>query len=98
MRIVECMSTNEWAMVGALGIDELTGIIPRYHRAATNSTARPATSAFCQRSQETSLKAQNCDKGLDKFVRKFNPKGEMEAIMFVALGCRENHGWAVYCT
>jgi hypothetical protein len=98
IRIVECLSTNEWAMVGALGNDELAGIIPSYHRAATNSTAFPTASPFCQRVQEATLKTQNYDKGFDKFVRKFNPKEEMEATMFVALGCREDHGWAVYCT
>jgi hypothetical protein len=40
---------------------------------------------------------KNYNKGFDKFVRKFNPKEEMEATVAIALGCSEDHGWAVYC-
>jgi hypothetical protein len=46
---------------------------------------------------EAGLKTQNYDKWFDKFVRKFNPKDETEATVAIALGCREDHGWAVYC-
>jgi hypothetical protein len=31
-------------------------------------------------------------------VRKYNPKKEIDATISVALGCREDHGWAIYCT
>jgi hypothetical protein len=45
---------------------------------------------------EAVLKTQNYDNGFEKFVRRFNPKEEMEATVAIALGCREDHGWAVY--
>jgi hypothetical protein len=97
-RIIERLETKEWAMVGLLGNDELTGVIPRHHKASTRPEALPTASAFCQRVHEAGLKTQNYDKGFDKFVRKFDPKEEMEATGAVTLGCREDHGWAVYCT
>jgi hypothetical protein len=78
--------------------DDLTGVIPSYHRAATNPVASSTASTFCQRVQEAALKTQNYAKGFDRFVPKFTPKEEMEATMFVAPGCREDHGWAVYWT
>jgi hypothetical protein len=98
LRIAECVSTRQWAMVGALGNDDVSGIIPSHHRASTNRKALPAASAFWQRVQEAALKTQNYDKGFDKFVRKYNPKKEVEATMAIALGCREDHGWEVYRT
>jgi hypothetical protein len=54
--------------------------------------------AFYQRIQVSALKRQNYDKGFDKLIREYNPKKEMEATICTALGCREDHGWAVYCT
>jgi hypothetical protein len=97
MRIVECLATKEWAMVGSLGSDELTGVIPRFHRAETKPEALSTASALNERVHEAGLKTQNYDKGFDKFVRKLNLKEEMEATVAVALGCREDHGSAVYC-
>jgi hypothetical protein len=86
------------AMVGSLGDDELTGPIPRHHKATPRPEALPTSSTFYQRVHEAGLKTQNYDKGFDKLVRKFNPKEEMAVTVAVTLGCQEDHGWAVCCT
>jgi hypothetical protein len=44
---------------------------------------------------EAALKTQNYDKGFDKFIRKFNPKREMSAVVAVEEGFQGDHGWAV---
>jgi hypothetical protein len=85
-------------MVGSLGNDESTGVIPHYHRALPRPEALPVASAFYQRVHEAGLKTQNLDKGFDKFIRKFNPKEEMTETMVVTLGCQGDHGLALYST
>jgi hypothetical protein len=84
--------------VGALGNDEVSGVIPSYHRATPRPEALPTASAFYQRVHEAELKIQNYDKGFDKFTRKFNPTEEMTATVAVTLGYQDDHGWAVHRT
>jgi hypothetical protein len=88
MDICACLQTKEWAMVGSLGNDESTWVIPQYHRALPRPEALLTASDFYQRVDEAGLKTQNYDKGFDEFVRKFNPKEEMTAPMAMCLGCQ----------
>jgi hypothetical protein len=97
-RATEMVQTKEWAMVGALGNDMVSGKIPDYEQATPRQEALPMASAFYQRAHEAGLKTQNYDKGFDKFVRKSNPKEEMTATIAAALGCQDDHGCAVYGT
>jgi hypothetical protein len=85
-------------MVGSLGNDAISGKIQSYHRATPRPEALPMASVFHQRIHEVGLKTQNYNDGFDNFVRKFNQTEEMMATIAVALGCQDDHGWAVYCT
>jgi hypothetical protein len=97
-RLVESLETKEWAMVGSIGNDEACGMISQCHRAQPAPESLPMSVAFCQRDHETGLKTQNCDKCLDRFVRKYDPEEEMSATVAV-VSCRHgDQGWAVYCT
>jgi hypothetical protein len=49
-----------------------------------------------ERILEAGLRTQNYDKGLEKFVRKFDPAEEMSATVSVQSGWQGEHGWAVY--
>jgi hypothetical protein len=96
--VSEQLQTSEWAMVGSLGNDSLSGIIPSYHRLQTPPGVISLTSAYNQRIRESGLRTQNYDKGLDRFVGKFDPGVEMFATMAVYEGHYCDHGWAVNIT
>jgi hypothetical protein len=44
---------------------------------------------------EAALRTQNYDKGLDKFVWKFNPEEELSAVVAIESGRQGDQGWAV---
>jgi hypothetical protein len=44
---------------------------------------------------DSGLRTQNYDKGLDKYVRKFDPAEESSAVVAVHTGWQSDHGWAV---
>jgi hypothetical protein len=98
MNITEVLSSNEWAMVGALGDCSTSGEMPRGHRAMTHPDGLATAYAFFHRVHEVGLKTQNYDKGFEKFVRKCEPTEGMAAVISIALCCREDHGGAVYLT
>jgi hypothetical protein len=52
--------------------------------------------AYNLRIRAAGLKTQNCDKGMDRVVRKFDPDEEMCATVAVYSGRYEDHGWEVY--
>jgi hypothetical protein len=98
MRVTEQLQTSEWAMVGSLGNDSLSGIIPAYHRLQNPPEALPTASIYDQRIRESDFRTQNYDKGMDRFIRKFEPDVEMSATISVYEGHCCARGRAVYCT
>jgi hypothetical protein len=54
--------------------------------------------AFNQRIHNAGFKAQNYDKGFDRFVRNFKPAAEMQATVSIVKGFHAGHGTAVYYT
>jgi hypothetical protein len=95
MRITERLTTTEWAMIGSLGNDASNGEIPIHYRLPTPSEAVPVTMALNLKIRDFGLKTQNYDKGLDRFVRTFNPDEEMTAIMSLYKGHYHDDGSAV---
>jgi hypothetical protein len=85
-------------MIGALGDGITSGGIPRHYRATTHPDGVATAVSFHYKIQEAGLKTQNYDKRLEKFVRNYEPDEEMTARLAIGLECREDHGWAVYCT
>jgi hypothetical protein len=77
MQVTKALRTTEWAMVGSLGNDSLSEIIPAYHRLHVPPEASPYISARNQRIRDSGLRTQNHDKELDIFIRKFDPDVEM---------------------
>jgi hypothetical protein len=47
---------------------------------------------------EAGLRNQNCDKGFDRFIRKFNQEEEMTAIMAIQEGAHDDIGTAILFT
>jgi hypothetical protein len=52
--------------------------------------------AWNQRIADSGRKTQNYDKGLDRFVRKFDPDQELEATIAIAKAVHQDDGLAVY--
>jgi hypothetical protein len=80
MRVTEQLRTSESAMIGSLGNDSITWVIPAYHRIQTPPEAIPTPTAYNERIRESGLRTQNFAKSLDRFIRKFDPDVEMSAI------------------
>jgi hypothetical protein len=59
------------------------GQIPDYHRLTPSPEAAQQLQAFNQRIFDAGLKTQNCDKGFDRFVRKFKQDNEGCAVYFI---------------
>jgi hypothetical protein len=56
----------------------------------------PLIGAIHKKVLEAGLRTQNYDKGMDKFVRKFDPDEEMSAVVAVHSGWQTEHAWSVY--
>jgi hypothetical protein len=54
--------------------------------------------AWNQRVADAGRRTQKYDKGVDRFVRKFDPEQEMVATISIAKGVHQDHGLAVYAT
>jgi hypothetical protein len=97
---VATFPSKEWAMIGVLG--ERDGLnscmIPERHRAILDSTCAVQEAAWNQRIADAGRKTQNYDKGLERFVRKYDPDQEMETVIALAKGVHRDHGLAIYAT
>jgi hypothetical protein len=94
--IKEALTTREWAMVGSIGDESQVGQIPEHYRAQVQQEGEQMKEAIHQRIFEAGLRTQNYDKGLDKFVRKFEKNEAMSATVAVLSGWQGEHGWAVH--
>jgi hypothetical protein len=70
-RVVEEVPTREWALVAAFGDDDKRGFIPIQYRLPMPKVTPLEIKAVHARLLETALRMQNYDRGLDKFVRKY---------------------------
>jgi hypothetical protein len=75
--ITEEIPSREWAIVGSFG----GGEVPTQPR-MTHSEMVAANASIL----EAGLKTQNCDKGIDKYGRKFDPDEESSAVVSVHAG------------
>jgi hypothetical protein len=97
----ERIESREWALVGSFGAldpklaDFGKGEIPWQYR------LEPVQASFGDMVStngailDAALRTQNYDKGLEKFVRKFDPTEEMSAVVAIESGRQKDHGWAV---
>jgi hypothetical protein len=76
----------------------LTGIIPACHRLVHPTSVLDSVVAFNERIRESELRTQNYDKGMGRFVRKFDPEVEMPAKVSVIQGHYQACEWAVCVT
>jgi hypothetical protein len=106
-RVVEEVSTREWALVASIGNDDICGHVPDEYRLpiptvvpTDGSESRPVSlqevKAIHARILETALRTQNYDRGLDKFARKYENLEAMSATLAIQSGWQGDHGWAVY--
>jgi hypothetical protein len=70
------------------------GEIPISYRSELQQS--PLTLAVHKKILEAGLRTQNYDKGLDKFVRKFDPEQDISATIAVHSGWQGENAWAVY--
>jgi hypothetical protein len=83
-------------MIGAIGSETEIGEISIQYRTEMPQVSRTEIEAIHGKILETGLRTQNHDKGLDKFVRKFERNEAMSATVAVHSGLQGDHGWAVY--
>jgi hypothetical protein len=98
MTFTEYFSTHEWALIGAFGDGSNAGEIPVQHHLSQSQEAAAQASAFNQRIHDAGLTTQNCDKGLDQFIRKSDAYTEIQATMATVKGHHGGHGCATYFT
>jgi hypothetical protein len=89
--IDEQVASREWALVGSFG----DGVIPIQCRLEPPELSFTEIFAIHKRILESGLRTQNYDKGLDKYVRKFDPTEESSAAVSIHTGWQGDHGWAV---
>jgi hypothetical protein len=89
--ISEEVPSREWALVGSFG----DGVIPIQYRLELPQASLQRMVAANGAILDAALKTQNYDKGLEKFVRKFNPEEECSAVIAIESGFQGDHGWAV---
>jgi hypothetical protein len=94
--VQEEVASRELAMVGAIGNSQEMGEIPIQYRLEMPQVSEPEIVAIHSRILEAGLRTQNYDKGLDKFVPKFEPEEAISATVAVQTGWQGDHGWAVY--
>jgi hypothetical protein len=83
MRLSEELVTKEWALVGSLTDGSEVGEIPIKHRLNPLRELLALAPSYNWRIREAVLKTQNYDKGLDRFVRDFNPDEKMVAAISI---------------
>jgi hypothetical protein len=89
--ITEKLATNEWAFIGAFS----GGSIPESHRLELADPNKAAPEAWNTAVLEAGLSTQNYDKGFDRFIRKFNPDGQMSATMAIQEGAHNDWGTTI---
>jgi hypothetical protein len=82
----ERLICKEWATIGALGDGVSVGEIPARHKSIRDGSIPIHIKAWNQNIFDAGLKAQNYDKGFERFVRKFNPEAELEATVVIDAG------------
>jgi hypothetical protein len=101
-RVIEEVPTREWALVASFGDDTNVGAIPIEYRLPIPKTEQgkdispQEIKAVHARILETALRTQNYDRGLDKFVRKYENLEAMSATLAIQSGWQGEHGWAVF--
>jgi hypothetical protein len=85
-------------MTGVLGDGVISGEIPERHIAGLDESLAVQAIAWNQRIADAGRKTQNYDKGLDRFVPKFDPNQELEATVAIAKVVHHDHGMEVYST
>jgi hypothetical protein len=66
--------------------------------AAKDVTLSFSEHAWNEQTYEAGLKTQNYDKGLSRFVRKFDPALDLDATFAIVRGAHHEHGSAIYFT
>jgi hypothetical protein len=94
VQCTERLITKEWALISALN----GGEIPASHRLIQEEPITVHPEAWNSEIYEACLKTQNYDKGLDRFVRRFDPNLPAEAIVAIVKGVHHEHGAAVLFT
>jgi hypothetical protein len=98
MSLTEQLLSKEWAMIGAIGDEEASAEIPDYHKAVLDEPLAVRVVACNQRIADAGRRTQNYDKGIERFVRKFDPNQDMESTIEIVKGIHQYHGLAVYTT
>jgi hypothetical protein len=89
--VTEEVPSRDWALVGSFG----GGVIPIQYRSELPQISLRDMIVANGTILDVALKTQNYDKGLDKYVRKFNPEEESSAVVAIESGWQGDHGWAV---
>jgi hypothetical protein len=94
VQITEKLATNEWAIIGAFN----GGKIPASDRLILAEPEKAVPEAWNTAILEAGLRTQNCDKGFDRFIGKFNPDLPMAAVMAIEQGKHSEFGTAILFT
>jgi hypothetical protein len=92
--VQEEVPSKTWALVGSIGDGTRVGEIQIAYRNELQQLK--LIEGAHRKVLEARLRTQNYDKGLDKFVRKFDPDEEMSAAVAVHTGWQTEHSWSVY--
>jgi hypothetical protein len=85
-------------MIEVMGDGVSLATIPERHRAGLDESLAAKAMAWNQRIADSGRRTQNYDKGLDRFVRKFDLDQELEATIAIADAIHQGYGPAVYIT
>jgi hypothetical protein len=85
-------------MIGVLSDGVASSTISERHQAVLDESLAMQAEAWNQRLADAARKTQDYDKGLERFVRKFDPDQEMEATIAIAKGVHQDHRPAVRTT
>jgi hypothetical protein len=92
--VTKRLLSREWALIASLD----GGEIPLKYFAPRDMSLNIDEHAWNEQIYEAGLKTQNYDKGLGRFVRKFDSDNEMSATFAIVKGVHQDHGSAIYYT
>jgi hypothetical protein len=95
-RVVEEVAIREWALVASIGDEQRQGAVPIQYRLPETQATPAEIKAIHGRIMETALRTQNYDRGLEKFVRKYENLEAMSATLAIQEGWQGDHGWAIF--
>jgi hypothetical protein len=95
-RVLEEIPTREWILVAAIGDEDRCGVIPIQYRLPPLETTPSDIRAVHDRILEAALRTQNYNRGLDKFVRKYENLEAMSATLAIQKGRQGDFGWAIF--